>query len=320
MHNIIEKNCTEYWDYRIPGLVLTEKGTLLAYYECRTESSDWAKIDLKIIRSTDNGDTWETVKVIPGEGNTLNNPVMIVQGETVHFLYCKNYKTLLYCRSTDDGMNFTEGEQKELTCDFPYSVMAVGPGHGIVHNGNLLTPVWFAYNEEDPYAHHPSFISTIYSEDDGAHWKVGELIGKDLFLNPSECALAITADNQVLNSIRNETRCFRRGLGISQDGYSNWENVRFADNMPDPVCQGSMACDGEWIYHSNCTSLQGRKDLAIKYSKDKFDTFEMILIDEEGGYSDIAISQEFIFIFYERRVTDAGLHFRRIPREEKHEV
>ena len=105
---LIEKINTEYREYRIPGLILTEKGTLIGYYECRDSTSDWARIDLKIIRSTDRGESWETVMIIPGEGHTMNNPVMIVDGEKIHFLYCRDYRELYYRRSTDDGKSFSE--------------------------------------------------------------------------------------------------------------------------------------------------------------------------------------------------------------------
>ena len=77
----------EYRVCRIPGLVATSQKTLLAYYECRRDgASDWAEIDLKVIRSCDRGDTWETATVIKGDGDTLNNPVMIVDGERLHLL------------------------------------------------------------------------------------------------------------------------------------------------------------------------------------------------------------------------------------------
>ena len=97
---IIEKANTEYSTYRIPVLVMTAKGSLLACYECRKDYSDWAEIDLKIIKSTDAGETWRTLQVIRGNGKTLNNPVFIVKDDTVHFLYCENYKRVLYCKST----------------------------------------------------------------------------------------------------------------------------------------------------------------------------------------------------------------------------
>lgn len=68
---------------------MTQNGTLIAYYECRRADSDWADIDIKIIRSCDRGDNWETVDIIKSGSNTLNNPVMIVKDDTVHLLYCK---------------------------------------------------------------------------------------------------------------------------------------------------------------------------------------------------------------------------------------
>ena len=85
---LIEKvNNGSYSQCRIPGIVVTEKGTLLAYYECRKTNSDWADIDIKVIRSTDEGDIWKTATVIKGNGNTLNNPVMFVKNQELHFLF-----------------------------------------------------------------------------------------------------------------------------------------------------------------------------------------------------------------------------------------
>ena len=57
---IIEKTYGNYTDFRIPGMVVTEKGTLLRYCECRRSVSDWADIDIKISRSCDGGESWET--------------------------------------------------------------------------------------------------------------------------------------------------------------------------------------------------------------------------------------------------------------------
>ena len=75
---VIEKANSEYSTCRIPVLVMMKSGDLLACYECRKDFSDWAEIDLKIIKSTDGGNTWQTLHLIKGNGNTLNNPVFIV--------------------------------------------------------------------------------------------------------------------------------------------------------------------------------------------------------------------------------------------------
>ena len=97
---LIEKPNSEYAHCRIPGLIVSQKGTLLGCYECRRYSSDWADIDLKIIRSEDGGESWETALLIKSGGNTMNNPVLIADGDTIHFLYCENYVRLFYCKST----------------------------------------------------------------------------------------------------------------------------------------------------------------------------------------------------------------------------
>jgi len=316
----LEQAYTEYRAYRIPGLILTGQGSLLAYYECRKETtSDWSSIDLKVTRSTDGGDSWQTVCMLDGGDATLNNPVMIADGDVVHFLYCKNYKEIFYCQSKDDGKSFSASRRVgEIDEDMKrsYTVIALGPGHGVTRGEELLIPMWFANNPDDPLAHQPSWIATVYSRDHGQTWRVGELLGEDLFVNPSECALAVMGDGKILNSIRNENVEHLRGLAISDNGYEGWRDVRLAETLPDPICQGSMASFGDTLYHVNCVSQdpKQRTMLTLKISGDGFATCEEILIDELGGYADVAVSEDWIYILYERNVKEDGLYFRRLPR------
>ena len=54
-----------YHNYRIPSLLATQKGTLLAVMEGREDMNfDHAKNDLVLKRSTDGGATWLSPKVI----------------------------------------------------------------------------------------------------------------------------------------------------------------------------------------------------------------------------------------------------------------
>ena len=309
---LLEKvNGEVYSQCRIPGIVITENGTLLAYYECRKSNSDWAEIDIKIIRSSDEGDSWQTVNVLEGNGNTLNNPVMFVKGEELHFLFLKNYKELFHCVSTDDGKTFSEPQQISVSCDFFYSVIAVGPGHGIVHDDTMIVPVWFAQNKEDPKAHRPSIIATLYSKD-GKEWKIGEIIGREVLVNPSECALAVTAENNVLISIRNENECHQRAFAISENGFSGWGEVSFYPQMTDPICMGSMCHQNGRIYHINCESNTARENLTVKISDDGFKSFERVFVDTPGGYSDLAVKNDTLYVFYERDCKNGGLYFKRV--------
>lgn len=312
---LIEKINTEYREYRIPGLILTEKGTLIGYYECRDSTSDWARIDLKIIRSTDRGESWETVMIIPGEGHTMNNPVMIVDGETIHFLYCRDYRELYYRRSTDDGQSFSE--PRDITYVLQahgfYNAAAVGPGHGIVHKGDLIVAAWFATNRDDPMAHRPSKLRTIYSPDGGETWCCGGMIGRHELKDPNESALALLPDNRVLISIRHRNRYRKcRIFGYSETGRGDWYSVAYRDDIPDPVCMGSMTNtpDGTML-HINCAAKKTRTALTLRVSDDGLKTYTDYLIDERAGYSDVAAdaARREAYILYERDVDDDGLYF-----------
>jgi sialidase-1 len=229
---------------------------------------------------------------------------MFVFGKKLIFLYCKNYKEIWKCVSVDDGQTFGKAKRVdfESSIDFFYNVVAVGPGHGIVHNSRLLVPIWFAYNKQNEKAHHPSFISTLYSDDGGETFCIGEIIFKDLLKNPSECAFAITAENEVLISIRHEGEIRKRGLAKSADGISAWRELRFEENLSDPICMGSMTHHNGMIYHSNCDSATERNNLTVKISDDCFKTCHNVCVSDIGGYSDIAIWDDKLFILYEKTV------------------
>lgn len=300
-----------YSQCRIPGLVVTEAGTLLGCYECRRSNSDWADIDIKVIRSTDEGEVWQTVTVIAGAGNTLNNPVMFVRGNEIHFLFLKNYRTLFHCVSTDDGRSFSAPQEKPVNCGFFYNAVAVGPGHGIVHDGRMIVPIWFAQNTKNEKSHHPSVISTLYS-DDGETWCLGEIIGEGVLVNPSECALAVTAAGEVLISVRNENDCRQRAFALSESGIGGWRDLHFDPQMPDPVCMGSMCHANGKIYHINCESSTARENLTVKISGDCFAHFDRIPVDTPAGYADLAVRGDTLFVLYERDCNHGGLHFQRI--------
>src|SRR5574337_866567 len=54
-----------YTSTRIPALVMTPKGTLLAFCEGRIgTASDWADMNLLLRRSTDGGKTWQPIQII----------------------------------------------------------------------------------------------------------------------------------------------------------------------------------------------------------------------------------------------------------------
>src|SRR3982074_1388936 len=65
-----------YHTYRIPALIVSPKGTLLAFCEGRRNSgSDAGDIDVLLRRSFDGGKTWAPVQKIADMGeDTIGNP------------------------------------------------------------------------------------------------------------------------------------------------------------------------------------------------------------------------------------------------------
>jgi sialidase-1 len=255
-----------YVTYRIPGLVVTKRGTLLAYCEARKGTGDWAPIDLMLRRSIDGGKTWSVARQIgvappdsapnpaavgraSGQGATMNNPVAITDpiSGSVYFFYCVNYARCFLMRSDDDGQSFSEPTEITSTFDkfrdeYDWKVLATGPGHGIrSHNGWLIVPIWLSTGA-GAGGHRPSCVATIYSDDNGHSWQRGQIVVKDTPLtpNPSESTAVELPDGRVMLNIRCESSRYRRLISISPDGATNWSKPTFDEKLIDPICEASL--------------------------------------------------------------------------------
>jgi sialidase-1 len=310
--------------YRIPLIVVSQKGTILAFGEARKKASDWAGGSLVMRRSRNNGKTWEPMKIIASsEKKPIHNAVAIVanNSDIIHFLYCYNYSNVFYMQSNDDCETFSE--PKEIThvfeafkSQFKFRILATGPGHSIqLENGRLIVPVWLARRR----IHRPSVISVIYSDDDGNTWQSGEIISGSL-VNPSETQAVQLINGAVLLNIRHETKISRRAISISKDGTRNWTDPQFDEKLVEPVCFASIIRfthpikEGKSrILFTNPDSIEGepfevfnlrpRERLSIKLSYDECKTWSINKILEIGmsGYSDLAIGKDFtIYCLYER--------------------
>lgn len=259
-----------YEVYRIPGLLVTQRGTLLAYAEARKGGSgDWGSIDIVMRRSDDGGRTWSPQRVIanvagakarnpvsparvlPGpEAITYNNPIAIADRRpgVVHFLFCIEYMRAFYMRSDDDGRSFSKpveitGAFEEFRPKYAWKVIATGPGHGIqLKNGRLIVPVWLSLGEGGN-GHRPSSASTVYSDDGGATWHAGEIAvpNTEEWVNASETVAVQLADGRVMLNVRTESPANRRLVTTSADGATGWSTPRFQEELKEPICFGSIA-------------------------------------------------------------------------------
>ena len=321
MHNIktICQQNEKYEKQRIPGLIVTKKGTLLFYREARRSESDWAMMDILLSRSEYGNDEFSApIELAKGtaEHPTVNNPVMMEDTNgRIHFLYCEDYSTnggrVLRRYSDDDGISWSAPiDITEYTAPSFRNCFALGPGHGIcLKNGRLLVPIWTVPKEyQAPIDKHgPAVVTTLSSDDNGETWQLGELLwsNRDI-LSPNETSAAELEDGSVYLNIRNQ--CYNRAHAYSKDGSSGWTDYKKDSSLPDPHCFGStFTMTDKFGRHIllfvNCASNSARTSVTVRASLNGGRTWEYSkLIDSErGGYCEISGDREkgLVYIVYE---------------------
>ena len=249
--------------YRIPGIVVTAKGTVLAYCEARRTGGDWADMNILLRRSVDGGKTWDSARNIaevpgpkpknPVRANanpaeiTYNNPVAISDRDgTVHFLFCLEYMRCFYQRSEDDGITWLQPVEvtrafEPLRADYDWKVVATGPGHGIqLRSGRLLVPAWLSLGQ-GRNNHSPSLTASLFSDDHGRTW-TSTIAIRDTAQTPSpnETAAVQLIDGRVLFNARSQTEESWRLVATSKDGGSSWSAAKPHRALYEPVCMASL--------------------------------------------------------------------------------
>lgn len=312
--------------HRIPGVVVTTKGTILAYCEARrTGSSDWGEIEIHLRRSIDGGQSWSAPQQIAHsggriEGNptkkkggeheqTVNNPVAIVDRVTgaIEFLYCVNYARCFSMRSTDDGVTWSKAV--EITASFEpfrrrydWKVIATGPGHGIqLKTGRLIVPIWLAYGGVGD--HGPSAAATTYSDDHGQTWHAGEIAVPNAgeLRSPNETIATELSDGRVMLVSRSLSDSNRKLITVGPDGAGNWAPTFAHADLWEPRCMASIVshpAKRQWLLFSCPRTLprepggkSARENLSIMLSRDDGKTWKITKTLHAGpsAYSDLAV-------------------------------
>ncbi len=301
-----------YQCFRIPAIVTTTSGTLLAFAEARRNNcGDAGDIDLVLKRSFDGGKTWSAMETIWDDGaNTCGNPAPVVNSNTgaVTLLSTWNLgadhekdiiagtsrdtRRVFVFSSADDGSSWSA--PREITKDVKkedWTWYATGPVNGIQirkgkYKGRLVIPCDHIEAASKKY-----FSHSIYSDDGGSTWVLGGTTPEDMV---NECTVAELPNGNLMLNMRNYGPTRHRKVSISKNGGESWSAPKTDTELTEPVCQGSLL----WYAHpgkksflafSNPANAASRVAMTVKisYSKGKSWKLKKLLHAGPSAYSNL---------------------------------
>jgi sialidase-1 len=294
-----------YHTYRIPSLLVSGKGTLLAFCEGRKKSrSDTGDIDLLLRRSFDGGKTWQMTQRVWDDGaNTCGNACPIVERSsgTIWLLMTHNLgqdteasivegksqgtRTVWAAKSSDEGATWSKPVEITRGVKRPdWTWYATGPGIGIqLKSGRLVIP---CDNKVAVSKARQSHV--IYSDDRGETWKLGGVVGP----NCNESQVVELSDGSLLLNMRSYQANNRRMVATSRDGGLTWSKPAEDEALVEPVCQASiLRVSGEksCIVFSNPASTKREKmTVRVSYNEGKTWPVARVLHAGPAAYSCLA--------------------------------
>lgn len=301
-------NTEGYAYFRIPTMVITNSGTVLAFAEGRRNGpEDAGDIDVVLKRSTDRGKTWGPLITVKDDGeNRCRNqvPIYLPSINRIVLLYCWNpgatgIVSIFMTYSDDEGL--TWAKEKEITTSITpvnYRWYATGPCHGIVkqyapNKGRIVVPCNHNTTTQAKGRSH-----VIYSDDSGQTWHLGGIVD---MLDTNESTVTELSNGDLMLNMR----CADTSLASSQkyriastssDGGLTWSPSLYT-KLNDSMCQGSILYYGlgengkGTILFSNPNSQTNRNNNTLKMSEDDGQTWKKQYSytgSDYGGYSDIA--------------------------------
>ncbi len=259
-----------YKSIRIPSVVVTKHGVVLAFAEGRAANADQAGNAIILKRSLDQGRTWLPLELIADDGdNSLNNPTSVVEQESgrVFLMYQRipaqlkehsaevetgyegtNVYRNFVTWSEDEGKTWAKPADITRTTKRPThaTTIASGPGIGIQltrgpHRGRLIIPF-----NEGPFYQWNDYA--VFSDDQGQSWRWGQNVPGAFVPDPklgrrsqiNEVQMVELSDGSVRLNSRQFAGAPVRKTAVSRDGGETWSPVADVPDLRDPSCNASI--------------------------------------------------------------------------------
>ncbi|MBX3281620.1 MAG: exo-alpha-sialidase [Acidobacteria bacterium] len=322
-------------NYRIPAIVALRSGKLLAFAEARRkDAGDFGDVDIVLRTSTDKGRTWSKVVAVAENGSLQagNSAPVVDEFDPKYpkgriFLFYntgdrteadvrrgKGTREVWYKTSIDEGRTWSDAVN--ITAQVKrteWRAFANTPGHAIQlrtgkYRGRIFVPI--NYSKGEPKNDATDYMAAgFYSDDHGKTFHISDDIG---IAGSNEATAAEIGNGEILLNARNQKGDHKyRITARSIDGGATWQDGKIDENLPDPVCQGTLlTISNKIVAFANNADQNARNDLTLRISYDDGKTWRKSFLVEGSkdpksrdvtAYSDIVlIDRKTIGILYEK--------------------
>ncbi len=308
-------------EYRIPSLICTPAGTLIAMVDARKDRRGDIpnNVDLAIRRSEDGGETWGPVQIIVDYGQpegyeipwgaadaamvydtvtstlwalyTMGQGVGIRQSQPgldghtcqIHSIYSK-----------DEGKTWSETKDISPECKAPnMKFFGTAPGVGIQTSDGSL--VFCIYTTQD--SSQVMTASLIVSTDKGKSWRRTNPWGDGATSITETQIVELPGGTWMVNS-RNHYGKQRRLVSYSKDQGSTWSDISFDEELPCPTCMASLISiphprktGQQLLVFANPASDKERKNGTVRISEDNGQSWKWSKQVAPGAYAYSCLTQ-----------------------------
>ncbi|MFC0597302.1 sialidase family protein [Streptomyces palmae] len=345
-----------YASYRIPAVVATGSGDLLAFAEGRVASSaDSGDIDVVLRRSADGGRTWSRLAVVAENGTgTAGNPAPVVlDGGRILLVHVRTAADATEARivrgqvpaedgrrvwvrhSDDDGHSWSPAREITEQVKRPeWRWYATTPGHAVQlrygeHAGRIVVPGNHTVpptGTDDGSEPRYNGGHSLLSDDGGETWRIGYVDDNpDGYVNANETTAAELPDGRVYFNTRSDAKApGNRADAHSLDGGATLHRpFRPQAGLVTPVVEGSVLHLGEpdVLLFSGPADPAYRAVMTVRSSWDGGVTWHPThTVDGlPAAYSDLVrVDEDTVGLLYETGDFSAysTITFRRVPVEE----